>query len=325
MRISTTLYSQFLVASEGNVTATRAEDVLQSPGLHDKITRWLAGAKLTPGKLFEQVSKMVNIHGGWLILDDSVLDKPFGPEIGLAYWQYSGRHHKPIHGIGLLTLIWTNGIIAVPINYRIYDKKIDKKTKHIHARELLIWAKAKGFTPSDVLMDAWYTACETLRLIQRFDWTWIAEVRSNRNVITPSGARLHLKDLALRENGGTVFLKDVGYVRVAKSVTQQNGCVRYLCSNNLCLADLGLAYARRWEIEEYHREIKQVTKISACQARRSRSQRNHIFCSLLAYTALQLNKFTTGLTSYKTKMAILAPAIKQYLTAPTIPMFYENA
>ena len=104
MRINTTLYSQFLIASEGNVTATRAEDVLGSPGLHDKITRWLSRARLTPGELFEQVSSLVNINGGWLILDDSVLDKPFGPEIGLACWQYSGRHHKPIQVLSIFSV-----------------------------------------------------------------------------------------------------------------------------------------------------------------------------------------------------------------------------
>jgi len=319
--ITTTLYSQFLLASEGNVTATRAEEVLLEPGVHDKITRWLAGSKLTPGMLFEQVRPLVNLSGGWLILDDSVLGKPFGPEINLSCWQYSGREHKPVRGIGLLTLIWTNGLVAVPVNYRIYDKGTDGKSKHTHARDLLTWAKGQGFSPEDVLMDAWYTASETLRLIQRFGWTWIAEIRSNRRVITPAGTRSHLKDLPLRENGGTVYLKDVGYVRVAKSVTQQNGCVRYLGSNNLQLADVGLAYARRWAIEVYHREIKQVTKVAHCQARRARSQRNHIFCALLVYTSLQLHRFTTGLSSYQTKLAILAPAVRQYLAAPTVALF----
>ena len=321
MHITTTLYGQFLLASEGNVTATRVEDILESPGLHDKVTRWLSSSKLTPGMLWDQVGYLVNIHTGWLILDDSVLDKPYGPEIGLSCWQYSGRHHKPIRGIGLLTMIWTNGIVAIPVNYRIYDKQVDGKSKHNHAREMLIWAKGRGFTPEDVLMDAWYTASETLRLIQKFGWTWIAEIRSNRRVITPAGSRSHVGELPLRENGGEVYLKDVGYIRVAKSVTQQNGCVRYLGSNNLQLADLGLAYARRWEIEEYHREIKQVTRVANCQARRARSQRNHIFCALLAYTSLQLHRFTTGLTSYKTKLAILAPAIRQYLAEPTVMMF----
>ncbi|MBU6388993.1 transposase [Patescibacteria group bacterium] len=320
-RITTTLYSQFLLASEGNITATRAEEVLLEPGIHDRITRWLATSQLTPGMLFDQVKSLVNLSGGWFILDDSVLDKPFGPEIDLSCWQYSGRQHKPVRGIGLLTLIWTNGIIAVPVNYRVYDKKTDGKSKHKHARELLTWAKGHGFTPEDVLMDAWYTASQTLRLIARFGWTWIAEIRSNRVCYTPSGARQHLKDLSLRENGGTVYLKEVGYVRVAKSVTQQNGCVRYLGSNNLQLADVSLAYARRWEIEVYHREIKQVTRVANCQARRSRSQRNHIFCALLAYTSLQFHRFTTGLTSYQTKLKILAPAIRDYLATPTVVMF----
>ena len=32
----------------------------------------------------------------------------------------------------------------------------------------------------------------------------------------------------------------------------------------------------RWKIEEFHREIKQLTGIESCQCRKARLQRNHI-------------------------------------------------
>ncbi len=37
--LTKSLYTQFLIASEGNVTATRLEESLDQPGLHDRITR----------------------------------------------------------------------------------------------------------------------------------------------------------------------------------------------------------------------------------------------------------------------------------------------
>lgn len=320
-----TLYTQSLIASEGNVTATRLEESLGRPGLHDRITRWLARSQLTPGQLWEAVAQFVTRHTGWLILDDSVLDKPFGPKIGLATWQYSGAHHDVVHGIGLLTLLWTNGTVAIPVNYRLYAKTVDGKSKHDHARELLTWAKGQGFAPDSVLMDSWYSASQTLRLIQSFGWHWLAELRSNRRIVTTAGRACHLTDLeAPDRTGGIVHLKDVGYVRVAKSVDQQNGRVRYLCTSDTTTKDVSLAYARRWDIETYHRAVKQLTEIANCQARRARSQRNHIFCSLLAFVALQAHALTTNQTIYRVKRSFFDPLIRTYLGRPTVSLAFAG-
>ena len=39
-------------------------------------------------------------------------------------------------------------------------------------------------------------------------------------------------------------------------------------------------YGFRWKIEEFHREVKQVTVIEKCQCRRGRIQRNYIFYAI---------------------------------------------
>jgi hypothetical protein len=36
----------------------------------------------------------------------------------------------------------------------------------------------------------------------------------------------------------------------------------------------------RWKIEEFHREIKQLTGVESCQCRKARIQRNHINCAM---------------------------------------------
>lgn len=44
----------------------------------------------------------------------------------------------------------------------------------------------------------------------------------------------------------------------------------------------------RWEIEQYHREVKQTTGIDKCQARNSKAQRKHsnIKVAILAWLVL---------------------------------------
>jgi hypothetical protein len=58
------------------------------------------------------------------------------------------------------------------------------------------------------------------------------------------------------------------------------------------------ACALRWKIEQFHREIKQLTGIEKCQCRKARIQRNHIACAVLVWISLtQLARNAVGLPS----------------------------
>jgi len=56
--------------------------------------------------------------------------------------------------------------------------------------------------------------------------------------------------------------------------------------------------AIRWKIEEFHRELKQLTGIERCQARKNRSQRNHIVMCILAWLQLKVTAWATKKTIY---------------------------
>jgi hypothetical protein len=43
----------------------------------------------------------------------------------------------------------------------------------------------------------------------------------------------------------------------------------------------------RWKIEEFHRELKQLTGIESCQCRKARIQRSHIACAILVWLRLK--------------------------------------
>jgi NifU-like protein involved in Fe-S cluster formation len=43
----------------------------------------------------------------------------------------------------------------------------------------------------------------------------------------------------------------------------------------------------RWKIEEFHREIKQITGIESCQCRKAIIQKNHIVCAILVWNYLK--------------------------------------
>jgi hypothetical protein len=74
-------YCQYLLSSKVNYTLTNLAEHLDQFS-HDTINRYLKGEKLSPRLLFEQVEPLLERDPeAYLIFDDTVLDKRFGPEI----------------------------------------------------------------------------------------------------------------------------------------------------------------------------------------------------------------------------------------------------
>ena len=61
---------------------------------------------------------------GYLVFDDTVLDKRHSYKIETVYQQYSGNERKVIKGIGVITCVYVNPKIGQfwAMNYRIYNQ-----------------------------------------------------------------------------------------------------------------------------------------------------------------------------------------------------------
>ena len=76
----------------------------------------------------------------------------------------------------------------------------------------------------------------------------------------------------------------------------------------------------RWKIEEFHRELKQLTGVESCQCRKARLQRNHIACAMLVWLRLKNLAYQTGQTIYKIKRNLLSNYLIQQLKRPDVYM-----
>ena len=76
----------------------------------------------------------------------------------------------------------------------------------------------------------------------------------------------------------------------------------------------------RWKIEEFHRELKQLTGIESCQCRKARIQRNHIACAILVWLRLKDIAYKTGQTIYQIKYGLFSSYLIQQLKRPDIFM-----
>ncbi|MEO1006917.1 MAG: transposase, partial [Cyanobacteria bacterium J06638_38] len=132
-------YCQYLLVTQINYTLTNFAEH-SNKFSHDRVNRFLKGEKVTPRLIWENVkSQLVTTESGYLIFDDTVLDKNFSFKIELVRRQYSGNAKKVIKGIGVVTCIYVNPTIDQfwLIDYRIYDPDGDGTTKLEHAQDML--------------------------------------------------------------------------------------------------------------------------------------------------------------------------------------------
>src|SRR5437588_10419809 len=178
-------YINFLVASPRAFSALEAARVQPDgidPPAHDAFTRLLHRLEPDPQTLWAEAKGQVTLSDGLLVFDDSTLDHLSARRMELVCRHWSGKHHRVVRGINLMTLVWTDGDRHIPVDYRLYDKGRDKLTKNDHFREVLDEAHKRGFQPRCVAFDSWYASLPNLKKIRSFNWTWLTRVNENRQV-----------------------------------------------------------------------------------------------------------------------------------------------
>jgi hypothetical protein len=268
--------------------------------------------------LWREAQPQVILDEGVLVLDDSVLDKPYARHIDLVRRHWSGKHHRVVQGIDLVSLLWTDGDRHIPCDYRIYHNATEA-TKNDHGRAMLQAAHARGFRPRCVVFDGWYSSLDNLKLLRTLGWTWLTRLKSNRLVNKDRQGTRPLSRTEIAATGTEVWLPGYGLVRVFKIVAP-DGDIAYWASSDLTMTDLTRRqYAEySWAIENYHRGIKQCTEVEGCQARSAQAQRNHIGLALRAFLRLEFYGFTQGVSWLEAKTAIVREAVRHYLAHPWI-------
>jgi putative transposase len=319
-------YIDFLIASPKVVSATEAARVhpaqpdQSSPTAHDAFSRLLRRLEPDPDVLWQEANPHVVLDAGVLVLDDSVLDKPYAKHMDLVGRHWSGKHHAVVQGIDLVSLLWTDGDRHIPCDYRIYHDAA-KATKNDHFRAMVKVAHERGFRPCCVLFDGWYSSLENLKYLRTLGWTWLTRLKANRLVNRDRQGKRPLFRTEIAADGTEVWLSGYGLVKVFKIVAP-DGDVAYWATSDLTMTDLTrLQWAEySWTIENYHRGIKQCTEVARCQSRSEKAQLNHIGLALRAFLRLENFSFRTGISWIEAKTAIIRDAVRLYLARPYIQL-----
>jgi putative transposase len=310
-------YIHFLVASADVFTCTeaaRCQPVGENNPSHDAFTRLLQRQPPDTDALWDEVRDIVQPQDGFLVIDDSTLDKPYAKNMDLVYHQWSGKQHRLVNGINICTLLWTDGNAIIPVDFRIYDIDTDGKTKNAHFRDMLHKAKERSFQPRVVLFDSWYASVDNLKTIRKYGWHWLTRLKKNRLVNPDNVKNIQIQEIEIPPEGKEVHLKAYGFIKVFRIVAK-DGDIEYWATDVLEMdeAKREKVGGYSWKIEEYHRGIKQFCGVENCQARKSQSQRAHIMFALRAFLRLEAERLRTGISWFESKRKIIRPAISAYI------------
>lgn len=331
MKVTAQLYGQFLVSSQVNYTGTYLADHLE--GLtHDNVRYFLKTSHFTPRHLWQQVRSDVVLSGrGYVLFDDTVLDKHHSRRIELVRRQYSGNAHGVLAGIGLVTCVYVNPDTDQfwLIDYRLFAPEDDGKTKLDHVADMLAQLAPRGISYRTVLMESWYATTKLFKWLLEAGKTVYCPLKSNRLVDDSGGQQPYQPAGGLSwsatevEQGKTRKVKGMSkdcklkLFRVLVSTHRTD----YLLTNEaepLDTAAAELESSVRWTIEQFHRELKQLTGVQACQCRLARSQRNHIALAVRAWTHLKQAAYQTKKTVYQLKQGFLDAYMRHELRQPTL-------
>jgi hypothetical protein len=289
------MYTGFLLSEPKYVSCRGLGEVMNIS--HDSVNRFLNRESYDGTDLFNEVSGLINLCGGTLSVDDSVLDKPYAKYIAFIGYFWSGKHHASVQGINLITMYYTDiEGNHYPVNFRIVDKS-ENKTKNDYFLEMLAELLAWGLKPEMVTGDSWYGCAKNLKAIRNYGLGFMFAIKSNRCVSIEKGTFQQVQSLNVPENGLVVWLKEYGNVKLFRTQLkdQLRHYVVYLPNKEKLTefnrAEFDVEPVKHWQIEQYHRAIKQVCNIENFQVRGKQATKNHLFAAIYGY--VQLQRLTT--------------------------------
>ena len=338
------LYTDYLLTTVHQATATGLARVVDGAVSHDKFTRLLAENEFSSKDLWLAVKPSVRRHqsdSACMIFDDSLIEKPYTDENDLVCWHYDHCTRKMVKGVNLLTAFYHSQAsdqelpLRIPIGFRlilkplhscnIKTKKVRRKsplTKNEMLRQMVQQGIHNQLKFKYVLADTWFGSSENMLFIHRKKKFFIFDMKSNRQTVKTEkdrnkGQWTRIDELDIPDNTPVkVWLKDLEipvflFKQVFKNKDQSTG-VRFLVSNDSSLSgdDFATLYKKRWSIEEYHKSLKQNAAIAKSPTRTVRTQSNHLFASILAYVKLEKLKFIHQLNHFALKSKIYIAANK---------------
>jgi len=333
------LYSDYLISAFGQTTATGLSVLLGGEISHDQVQRSLASEVQTSADLWRIAKphvRKIESTDGVAIVDDSIAEKPYTDENDIICWHYDHSQQRTVKGINFVTCLYHSQGVSLPVGFELVrkteryidpkdgkEKRRSDKTKNEMYRDLLQQAVKNQIPFQYALNDIWFASAENMNFVKlTLKKEFVMPLKGNRKV-APSVSAKHagryqrVDTLELEPmNPVTVYLEGVEFalLLIQQIFTNEDGStgIQYLVTSDTTLEGNGIAtiYQERWNVEPYHKSLKQNASLEKSPTQTVVTQTNHFFAALCGYIKLELLKADTKLNHFALKSKLYLHAIQ---------------
>jgi hypothetical protein len=333
------LYSDYLISAFGQTTATGLSSLLNGEISHDQVQRSLASEQQTSADLWRIAKphvRKIESEEGVAIVDDSIAEKPYTDENDIICWHYDHAQQRTVKGINFVTCLYHCQGVSLPVGFELVrktqryidpkngkEKRRSDKTKNEMYRDLLQQAVKNQIPFKYALNDIWFASAENMNFVKvTLKKEFVMPLKGNRKVALSvdakqSGRYQRVDTLELEPmHPVTVYLEGVQFaLLLTKQVfTNEDGStgIQYLVTSDTTLDGNGIAtiYQKRWNVEPYHKSLKQNASLEKSPTQTVTTQTNHFFAALCGYIKLELLKDDTQLNHFALKAKLYLQAVQ---------------
>lgn len=338
------LYSDYLISAFGQTTATGLALLLNGEISHDQVQRSLAGQEQTSADLWRIVKphiRKIESEEGVAIVDDSIAEKPYTDENDIICWHYDHSQQRTVKGINFVSCLYHNQGISLPVGFELVrkterytdpkdgkEKRRADRTKNEMYRDLLQQAVKNQIPFKYALNDIWFASAENMKFVKlTLKKEFVMPLKGNRKVATSveakqEGRYQRVDTLELEAmKPGIVYLEGVEFalLLVKQVFTNEDGStgIQYLVTSDTTLDGNGITaiYQKRWNVEPYHKSLKQNASLEKSPTQTVVTQTNHFFAAVCGYIKLELLKGNTKLNHFALKSKLYLHALQSAFAA----------
>ena len=249
------MYTDYLISSTGQTSATGLANLLDGQISHDSVTRFLNTKELASRALWLSVKPFVRTHQSQcacLVFDDCTIEKQYTDENELISWHWDHAKGRSVEGINLLTAFYVtqkddnDPVVCVPVLFElvlktlifsiIKTRKTVRKspiTKNEMMQEMISQCIHNQLTFKYVLADSWYGISANVHFIADKNKYFIFDLKDNRlaTLLAEKPGKktnwTNISELAIPDNTPViVWLKDMNFPVILTRQIRSGGPVQ---------------------------------------------------------------------------------------------------
>ena len=331
------LYIDYLISSFGATTATGLSSLVGGSISHDRITRLLSRKPKTSADLWRVVRPLIRqseTPDGVLIIDDSISEKPSTDENDIICWHHDHCSGRSVKGINFMTALYHSGNTVLPVGFQIVakteyytengkEKRRCPVPKNQYCREMIKQAVLNQIQFRYVLTDVWFASSENMMFIRHeMKKNFVLPIKTDRKIAMSyshkrQGRYVRADTVIFRTDIPIkVFIEGVDFpvflIRQVFANKDGSEGILYLITDDISLTydRITTIYRKRWNVECYHKSLKQNVSSEKSPGKIVNTQKNHFFACLCGYVKLEMLRISSSLNHFALKAKIYISALQ---------------